>query len=474
MSTKPTNIIILCTDEMRWNALGVFGQQLPVSPHIDRWAQQGAAFDHCFTVHPKCTPSRSCCLSGFYPHSGGHRTLDLPLRKEEPNFARHFKQQGYQTVLIGRNHMLEEDALEGSIDHWFRPKGLRPLDTEETFKHPIGTFLAGKIDLDTHEFIDSRRTDWALNWIAHERDTTAPFFLWLNWEFPHPPYTAPRDHYGIFDRNAFSTDTRPLEGIRPRWEAALHKAYETDKFTESNWQEIQALYLEMCHLVDAQLDRVLSSLQEQNLLEDTLVVFWADHGDFAGERQLTEKWDAAMYDSITRVPLMMWGKDIPAGVRSSGLVETIDILPTLTELAGVAPMPGTDGKSFAPLLSEPESGHRDLVFCQGGQERALLERAISPDKRKVPCYGYKAKQVALYSDVLSNQRTKMIRDYDWKYICYADGAEELYDLRQDPEERHNRSGDMQYKDTLEAYRRKMLLKLIDADPALPHQDYLEA
>jgi len=216
------------------------------------------------------------------------------------------------------------------------------------------------------------------------------------------------------------------------------------------------------------------ALEKVGQLENTIIAFWSDHGDFAGEHQLTEKWDTCFYDCLTRVPLLLDGPGITQSLCSDALVESIDILPTLLNLVGVPVPKGIQGKSLVPLLTGQTETHRDLVFSQGGQEPALLALTVPVDAKPRPCYSYLLKQQSLVNDPHINLRAKMIRDHRYKYCYRHQGPEELYDLVQDPWELENIASKVENRDLLDSYRLKMMDKLVEADTVEPYQDFLES
>ena len=190
------NIVLLLTDEMRASALGRDGSPLcphpDPTPRLDAAAARGATFDNAHCVHPKCTPSRTSILTGQYPHVGGHRTLDLPGRPDEPNMVRALRDAGYQTVLIGRNHVTDAEATRQTWDLWEQTQGRTLLDPPEWACPVEGSYLYGRDPRPLPETVDVIRTRAAERWLREDRDEDRPFFLWLNLEYPHPALRGQR------------------------------------------------------------------------------------------------------------------------------------------------------------------------------------------------------------------------------------------------------------------------------------------
>lgn len=469
------NLVLLCPDELKAAALGLYGGLAQTSPYLDRASRGAAVFTQCHTVHPKCVPSRAALLTAQYPHVGGHRTLQLHVRAGEPNLIRELRQHGYQTALVGKNHVVEPDILPETFDRWFPDGGRNTLEPADGgMRLPRGTYWVGEDPVLLEEWRDRVNTRQALNWIERERDPARPFFLWLNWDSPHPPYKVPAPYYGRTDRSRVAIPPRDDYRGKPAYLRRLAETYGVSGLSDDDWREIAATYLDMVTFIDAEVQLFTERLQQMGLTENTIVALWSDHGDFAGEHQLPEKWDTSFYDCITRVPLIIWAPGRVAPRRSDALVESIDLLPTLLELAGVPVPRGLQGRSLGPILRGEAQEHRDLVFCQGGQETEMFDRVVAANAKPRPCQAYQMKQQALVDEPSINARAKMIRDRRWKYCWRIGGPEELYDLQDDPHELTNLAGDARHAATLETYRLKLIGKLVEAETVSPYQDFLEA
>ncbi len=479
MSARP-NVVFLCTDEMRASAMGRHGNPHRPTPFLDALAARGACFDRCHCVHPKCTPSRVSVLTAQYPHVGGHRTLEMPARPHEPNLVRALRDSGYETCLVGRNHVTDDVATPQTFDHWLRADGTMKLDADDPVCDVAGSYLLGRDDRPLGATSDHARTERARRWLREERDAGRPFFLWLNLEFPHPPYAVTAPYYGRIDRSAVDLPPR-ADGVagEPPPFRVLREAYGLGAMTDADWREMVAVYHEMCMACDDRARDLMNTLGDLGLADNTLFVHWADHGDFAGHYGLPEKWDTCFHDCITRVPLSITGPGVMP-LRSDALVELIDVMPTLLDLCGVPVPPGVQGRSLAPLMRGETTAHRDLVFCQGGQEPALLARTVPHRDRPRPAAAYYLKQLALERDPWINVRAKMIFDGRWRYVYRFPrpgelrGFEELYDVDADPHELQNLAGDESRGEVLDRMRTLLVNKLIEAETVEPFQEFLEA
>lgn len=467
------NILLLCPDEMKASALSCYGQTHPTSPFIDWLSSQSTVFEQCHTVHPKCSPSRAALVTGQYPHVNGHRTLDLLVRSHEINLVKELRQAGYQTALMGKNHTADPETLAAMFDYHGHVGGKHTLENPD-HPAPPGSYLVGEQPEALEEFRDYRNTGDALRWIEEDRDPDKPFFMWVNWNSPHPPYGVPAPFHGRIDRSKIELPPRDDASTKPPYQTELARSYEMEKMTDDDWREMIATYLEMVMFIDAEVERIHAHLAANGLLEETLIVLWSDHGDFAGEHQLPEKWDTSFYDCITRVPWIIYDAANPEEKRIPALVESIDILPTLLEKVGVDVPRGVQGKALGPLIRGEVSEVRDVVFCQGGQEPEMFDRVVAPDGKPRPCIAYQLKQDALYRMPEINIRAKMIRGERWKYIYHLSGFEELYDLQEDPHELANLAPDSAHAETLQQQRLRLIQKLVEAETVEPYQSYLES
>lgn len=470
---KKPNVVVLVPDEMNTRPVGCYGQALPVTPFMDRLAERGARFENFFTSHPKCVPARAALLTAQHPHVGGHRTLELATRPDEPNLIRTLRESGYQSVMVGRNHMVDADTLPLTFDEYFDVGGKWTLEPEDPDSVPAGSFLVGRDPVAYNEHLDVVRTDAAIEWIEKQAQDAPPFYMQVNYNFPHCPYSVPDPFYGKLDRSQISLPPLPVSGALPQFHQVLRETYGLDQMSDDQWRELIACYYEMVSLIDHEMGRIFQTLEDRNLFDNTIFVVWVDHGDFAGEFGLSEKWDTAFYDCITHVPFIMAGPGIQAQ-SVSALMQTIDVLPTVLDLAGVEPPKGIQGKSFVPVLNGKVDELYDVVLCQGGQEQDLVERTVPVDARERPCKAYLKKQQALCDTPYINLRAKMIRDHRYKYIFHSAGMEEFYDLEDDPMELQNRAEDPEYAELLYQYRLKMISKLVEAETVFPWQEGLEA
>lgn len=463
---------------MRADALACYGNPAAITPRLDALASKSARFDRSFVNHTKCTPSRCSLVTAQYPHVGGHRTLDMPVRPHEPNLVRTLKDAGYRTALIGKNHCVDDQTLPLTLDFHGRGKGGdTQLDPADPPPMATGSYYVGRFTAPLDTCGDHTSTTLALDWLTEQVQTQpeTPAFLWLNWDAPHPPYRAPEPFFGSTPRDKIPPllPTPDPEG-RAGFHDRLTEAYQTAGMTEAQWRETHGCYLDMCGLIDHEVGRVLDKLDELGIAENTIVLVWSDHGDFAGDYGLPEKWDTCFTDNLIRVPTLIHAPGRVEAQVVDAMFESIDLLPTALDLAGVNRPAGIQGISYRGVLEGRDEPPRDIAFCQGGQEPELLAKTVAADAKPRPCMAYQMKQAALYADPTINLRAKMIRSDTHKYVFRMDGSEELYDLIEDPGELRNVAAVPAAAPNLAKMRARMMQKLVEAETVDPPQDYLES
>jgi arylsulfatase A-like enzyme len=320
------NILIFCPDEMTASKTGTFGHPLVQTPNMDRLAERGVAFEHHYVCYGKCVPSRISLMTGAYPHAEGFRGNQVFLDSARPNLAATLKQMGYETALVGKNHCFQEDQFDAFLTK-------RIVPDWENYPTPEIENVAGLHPESYYRGLlkgrarDVAFTDAGIEFIRKRRKR--PFFLWLNNNLPHPPYRMQEPFFSMYDRKDIDLPPKVDYQDKPEVMRRLFESYRLEKFNDDDWRELIAVYYGMVSHADSEFGRVLDALAETEQLSNTIIVFWSDHGDFAGEYQLAEKWDTCMQDCLTRTPLILSGPGLPEGKRSSELVQTVDLAPTI-------------------------------------------------------------------------------------------------------------------------------------------------
>ncbi|WP_371537314.1 sulfatase-like hydrolase/transferase [Streptomyces sp. NBC_01023] len=470
--TRP-NFVVFMPDQLRADALGAFGNPQASTPHLDALAARGTRFSQAYVQHPVCSPSRASILTGWYPHTAGHRTLTHLLKPDEPNLLRILKEAGYQVVWAGmRGDTFAPGATEQSVDAY----GFSTLPTVAYGgDYPDGVwsrlFYRGPVPDDGRTDPDEAAVRTAEDWLANP--PAEPWVLFLPMVAPHCPFQAEEPWYSLHDRDAVPAPVAPgAPGGEPGFMAAIRERYELGEVTEEQWREVAATYYGMVSRLDDQLGRVMSAVERTGAADNTVTLFFADHGEYLGDFGLIEKWPSAMHDCVTRDPLVIAGPGIGQGGHCEEMVEMIDVLPTVLELAGVEAPHRHFGRSLVPQLTDPATPHRAFAFTEGGftvEEEGQMERAAFPYDRKS---GLQHDAPDLVGKAFA------VRDRDWTYVWRLYEQPELYARGEDPHERTNLAGTPEHAPVQQRMQDALLRWLattsdvipFKTDPRLPQVD----
>lgn len=494
---RAKNILFITSDEMRGDVQGYSGNPDVQTPNLDALAARGCVFAKHFAPFPKCVPSRCSMHTGRYTHTDGLRSVMGPnhLPKGTPTLAGLLRERGYETAVLGLNHVWEDPWFYGEGDQR-NEKGVGITDYQSFTKgrladlamqsrtYPAGTPPTGphidalaQIDYkglvageSGRTFSDENRTDQAICYLRELRDRSKPFFLQLNLSKPHPPYGIHEPWYSMYDRERITAFPYALPDNAALPLRAMREHRLGFDIPEASLRELQAVYYGMVSFIDDLVGRVIRCLDEEGLAEDTLIVFTADHGDFAGQYGLNEKWDAALQDCLLHVPCIVAGPGIPAGHRVEGLSEHVDFPATLLDYLGMqAPQDWIwHGSSLLPVIAGTE--RREAVFADGGHEKAMRDRFCSPtwdDKngKRIKTTGGKQLTYGQVPDAMS--RCKMVRTEDWKLVVREVGGHELFDLRSDPYEMRNLYGRPEHQGIVADLMMKLLQWCLRTDTDRP-------
>ena len=435
--TRP-NLVIIVADQLRADAVGAFGSRHASTPNIDSLAARGARLTNTFTQHPVCSPSRASFLTGWYPHTRGHRSLTHLLRPEDPNLLKTFKQAGYHVTHVGRRgDTFAPGATELSCDEygWIREPGT-PMMAPKGEMNPnwpmSRAFYIGKVDEQHDDDFDEACTRTAEAWLA-DRPIERPWMLYVPLIFPHCPFAATEPWYSMHDRSSLPPRAPHVQaGHEPAFMQHVRDTYGLGRLDENEWREIAGVYHGMVSRMDSQVGRILGAVGDD--LENTVVVFFSDHGEYLGDHDLIEKWPSGMHDCLTRTPLVFAGPGVTPGSTVDSMVELLDIVPTLHEFAGIEADYTHFGRSLRPVLDDPSIPHRTFAFSEGGflvDEQERFESAGFP-------YDLKAKAQQDGPETVG--KVVAIRSKEWTYVWRLYEPPELYDRQNDPSELCNLAG----------------------------------
>jgi arylsulfatase A-like enzyme len=439
------NILYFNPDELRADVLGCYGHPLVQTPNFDRLAAMGTRFNQCHVQHPVCSPSRCSFMTGWYPHTHGHRSLWHLLQPHEPNTLRYLKDAGYDVHWIGKNDLLATEALGESttaIHDWHGWGGARNPFTRDDPRY-YSFLYTPMIEPGQDEFIIEK----AVRFLQARRPGEPPFMLYLPLIQPHCPYTCPEPYYSMYHPD----DLPPLRPAdlpaMPDFQTLIRRYRRLDECDEAFLRKVMAVYLGMVSFTDALLGRLLDTLEATGLMDTTAVFAFSDHGDWAGDYGLVEKWPSALDDCLTRIPMIARIPGGAAGQVVDELVECFDIMPTTLELAGVEPQHQHFAHTMMPQLHGAPGDPTRAAFAEGGydpHEPHCFEGKPSDGVAGDPNGIYYPKGIQQQDHPESVSRATMIRTQTHKLIRRPGGQSELYDLVADPRETCNRIADPGY------------------------------
>ena len=444
------NIALVLVDDL---AAGVVGEspRFPFlqTPHIDALAREGASFPESFVPTSVCSPSRASLLTGTYPHTHGVLINDVrDLGAELPNFPSLLKAVGYETGFVGKWHM--DNARAGprlDFDTWLSFAG------QGVYENPV--LNENGLEYKAHGYVTDVLSDYAAEWVQRPRDR--PFCLIVSHKAMHVPFEAAARHRFAFagarlpepanfnetfaDKPAWQRRYK-LCGLGPdTWDACDPADIPASLPLEPwNPQDHELLtYLRTLLAVNDGVGLLREALASVGQLENTLVIFTSDNGFLLGAHRLFDK--RVMYEESVRVPLFMrYPKRIAAGSKPKGMVSSLDLAPTVLELAGVTVPDSMQGRSLWPLLEDEQVSWRDTLLYEYFQE-----------------YGPGVPTIL------------GVRTERYKYVTYPelpDDIGELYDLEKDPGELRNLIGVPRYGEVVQMMQGRLEAQLAQTGYAL--------
>jgi iduronate 2-sulfatase len=432
---KP-NILLICVDDLKPVA-GCYGG-MAKTPHMDELAKCGVLFERAYCNQAVCAPSRNSLMTGHRPQSLGIYDLGTNFRKAAPDavtLAQHFKASGWRTEAMGKifhvGHGNTEDPASWSVPH-FQAKSIayhlpqssakEGLTREEAlFANKSGQGLPRgaafeSADVPDEAYPDGKIAQEAIARLkaAKERPDT-PFFIAVGFLKPHLPCCAPKKYWDLYDRAAFRLPERrtPPDGApsyAPTGWGELRQYKDmpdSGPLDDDKARTLVHSYHAAASYMDAQLGKVLAALAETGLAKNTIIVLWGDHGWHLGDHGMWCK--HSNYEQAARIPFIISAAGI-APAKSQALVETVDIYPTLCELAGLTPPARMDGRSFAAALRDVSKPHRDFiqhVYPRGERlGRAVRDTRFRLVEWKVPGAPGDTAELELYDYQSDPQETK--------------------------------------------------------------------
>jgi arylsulfatase len=410
-------------DQAKASAMSFMGNDKISMPYCDAIAEQGWVFEDAYSAAPICTPSRASVHTGTYPQVHGVTCHQNRAPYNLPQLAELLQEAGYYTAAAG-HYEPERNLSRGwheqapmhergpLFNSWLEHKGSGRKDV---------AWSSGAIDAEAAGGNSALLTDRAIRMADQARASGRPFFMHMCYDDPHPPYYVPRPYDTMFDPDSLKPPKTGNISDLPSWHRQARREVGTDDATEADYRKVLAIYYGMIRYIDDEMARLHAALDDRGMLENTWIILSSDHGDYTGEKGLFNK-SESLYKCLLHVPLIIVppkGADEPSPRTVKGMASTIDLFPTILEIAGVAP-PENQGKS---LLDWVRSGHqtplRDAIFAQIGDYHGYIGTSWPTG---MPASG---RHPSL---------THCIRTKSHAYIIDPDNGDEAYDLAHDPDE----------------------------------------
>ncbi|MHC4886349.1 MAG: sulfatase-like hydrolase/transferase [Planctomycetota bacterium] len=448
--TQRPNVLLILTDQQRWDCVGINGNERIRTPHLDGIARDGVSFQKSYTAAIACVPSRACIMSGQHVHTHGVQYTGGKawLSPHTPTLPGVFRENGYRSVGVGKMHFKPWDLMGGfderiTADSKYDCSGqedeyrlhLKANDRlEMTVGHHTPNFAEEfkaipSRELPPEDHIDAyigRRGSEALGGLL---DQDQPWFLTVSFCSPHDPYDPPPPYDTLYDPEAMPSGSF-REGeldILPDTTLKNIRAMGKDRINltavpEAKKREIAAYYYGLCTLIDDQVGELVRQLKDRGAYRDTVILFSSDHGEYLGDHNTYYK-GTFLCDSDCKIPFLFKpAQDRGSTLDADRFTTNVDIMPTLLDAAG---------------LTIPET-------CQG-------ESLLSPSEEK--------KAAVTYAEVGPTYR---LRTEEWAYVSRGGrGGDQLYRILDDPQELNNLAGDPDYQGVVGKLRQELLRWFMD-------------
>ncbi|MDA1137892.1 MAG: sulfatase-like hydrolase/transferase [Planctomycetota bacterium] len=447
MSDTRPNIILIITDQQRYDTIAELGFPYMDTPNLDRLVREGVIFTNCHISAPSCAPSRASLFTGYFPHTTGiFKNADTWRH----SWVELLNKSGYQCVNVGKMHTTpfetplgfheryvvenKDRFLEGRyyFDEWDKALAARGLVKQqrvlyrerEDYNECLGAFdWELPADMQSDNFVGNMAT-W---WLKTKPKLDKPMFLEIGFPGPHPPYDPTPNEVAPYLKKELpllEVTDEELENQPPPFKAMRKHNSEVDHDSvvhqlnpsqEARHRQ-RAYYLANVTMIDKKVGEILQALEERGDLDNSVVIFTSDHGDCLTDHGHSQKW--TMYDTITRIPMIVWSPGRFEGNRKiDGLCQQMDIGPAILELAGIEVPDSLEARSVLPALEDREWNEREVVFAEHSRDGILQETEFMT----------------------------MVRTHEWKLVHFlGEPFGQLFDLENDPDEVNNLWDDSNY------------------------------
>jgi len=436
------NILLIISDQMIADLTGAYGHPVVQTPGLNQLAEQGVRFNAAYSPFPLCSPARACLMTGSLAANIGAYDNASELSADIPTFAHYLTNAGYDTVLSGKMHFVGPDQLHGfnrrlTTDiypedfQWVKNEWIR---LKESHGQDYETIMSERASYHSRSYDGHNLQTGTWNtYLSYDEEThfrsleylhavglqkeTKPFLLCASYHHPHEPFWAPQKNWDQYEGATIDIPELPdnlddTYSIMDNWLNAYHGTRRNDLRDPDALYKLRRNYYGLVSYMDNKVTELLNALEENNLADNTIVIFISDHGDMLCEKEMVQK--RTFYDWSARVPFLIRFPDgYQAGTTIDQPISLIDILPTLCDLADIDTRLPYDGKSIMPLIDNTETEDR-VVFSEAYE-------AVG-----TPCI--------------------MARKGAHKYVHIHEYDGQLFDLSTDPSEWHNLLGHPEVND----------------------------
>ena len=398
--TQRPNLLYIHSDQHNPAVTGCYGDPLVQTPHLDGLAARGVVFDNVYCPSPICVPSRMSMLNGRYPYENEVWTNSHILDSGSPTFAHAMGAAGYRPVLIGRMHSLGPDQLHGYTERLVGDHGSNYLGGKGV-DHGTLTGTAGPARVSLEKSGPGQSA-----YQVHDEDVTVatvdylnrlgvrkragvldePFSISVGFMLPHQPFVARRKDYDLYD-GVMTMPKHPkpfFEELHPhfRWWREQCGIVEV---SDAEILRARTAYWALVTRMDLMIGEILTALQENDLAENTIILYMSDHGEQVGEHGLW--WKQTFYEDSVRVPtILSWPGALPEGVRCDRIVSSLDLNATMLDALGAPALPNSRGRSVLPLLREEGTEWEDIAFSEYCTDDGCYHRMIRSGDWKLNYY----------------------------------------------------------------------------------------